>query len=239
MKTTRTTAMHRGLAIVVLGGLPMVLASGAEARNPKRISRAVSEYETGADLDLVADDLLELDRPSAAAEVDSVDLTTEAEDGTESAIAATSLKPFTCVGSAGTVDEADMGLVSLSSGVAFMKSGAGNGSRLNIRYNVVATDDAAGGAVDMTLRYRDNGAGARVIARLKSYNFRTGAIRTVLTFNSNDFPQSSRFQTQSVFHCGRSLDFQSNAYFIDVELYKSNSGGTPALGLMKVIWTIC
>lgn len=152
-------------------------------------------------------------------------------------------KPWTTVGSAGTVDEEDTGIVSLGSPIpgAVMLTNVAIGT-LNIRYNVVAVDGVFGGDnYALTVRFRDNGADARVIVRLKSYNFNTGTTRTLLTLDSNAYAAAAGFQKQTVSsNCGTHLDFFNNAYFMDVEITKAGMLAVPpALASIQLIFSIC
>src|SRR5215475_752170 len=80
--------------------------------------------------------------------------------------------PWTSVGSAGTVDESDTGIVVFNQGIAAISAAAAVGASLDIRYDVVAVDGVFGGdGLGMTARFRDAGVAERVILRLKSYSF--------------------------------------------------------------------
>ena len=152
------------------------------------------------------------------------------------------IKDWTTVGSAGAVDEADTGIVLLGSptaGAVTMPAEAIG--TLNIRYNVVAVDSIFGGSLVFRASLRDNGPDARVIVRLKQYGLSTGVTTTLLTLDSNSFPASSRFQVQRAGpDCsGASLNFFENAYFMDVEIIKTNPAGKPALAAIHLSVTAC
>ncbi|MBI5740974.1 MAG: hypothetical protein HZA16_09650 [Nitrospirae bacterium] len=152
-------------------------------------------------------------------------------------------EPWTTVGSSGTVDEADMGMVSLNGGIASILSTAVSTSVLNIRYNVVAVDgllNNLNGTV-LTARFLDNGSGARVILRLKKYDFDTGITSTLLTLDSNSFSSSPSYQVQSVGGCssGITFDFYNNAYFIDAEIQKTATGGSAGLAIISIGHILC
>lgn len=149
-------------------------------------------------------------------------------------------KPWTSVGSVGTVDEADRGIVVFNQSIASISAGAPVGASLDLRYNVVAVDGVFGGdGIALTARYRDVGAAERVILRLKRYSFVNGATQTLLTLDSNAFAAAAGLQTRSVGACGVGLDFFNNAYFVDVQIIKSGAGGVPQLGALKVGFTLC
>lgn len=169
--------------------------------------------------------------------------------------------PWTTVGSAGTVDEADTNIVALggAEGGVIVPIGTSYGygatvgitgsaplpATLNIRYNVVAVDGLSMYDHDLVLavRFRDNGAYARVIVRLKEYNLNTGQINVKMVFDSDTVAPASGFQWKAVVlrGCVPILDFDGNAYFIDAELIKTartgpsiSPEGDPALGAIQL-----
>ena len=145
---------------------------------------------------------------------------------------------WTTVGSAGTVDEADSQRVAFDLGTATLRPGAVG--TLNLRYNVVAVDGLfrADGA-ELGVRFRDNGAAAQVIVRLKRYNLETGALTTLLTLNSNAFPAQNGFQLRTAVDCSLRFNFFDFAYFMDVELTKDTAAGTPALAIIQLASVRC
>jgi hypothetical protein len=148
--------------------------------------------------------------------------------------------PWTSVGSAGTVDEADTGIVVFNQGIAAISTAAAVGASLDIRYNVVAVDGVSGGdGLALTARFRDAGVSERVILRLKRYSFVNGVTQTLLTLDSNTIPASAAFQTRSVGACGLGLDFINNAYYVEAQLIKAAAGGIPQLGALQVGLTFC
>jgi hypothetical protein len=166
--------------------------------------------------------------------------------------------PWTSVGSAGTVDEADLsrvqlctpvpGAVSLGPGPVFLNA-------VRIRYNVVAVAGVLDTGVAMTARWLDRGDGQRVFLELKEYNLGTGLTTTLLTLDSDAFPAAPGFQFGSTDCRGPfpTLNFTENAYFVDAvlsrffqrvepvdpptttafALVEPDSSG-PALGLIKI-----
>jgi hypothetical protein len=150
---------------------------------------------------------------------------------------------WTCIGSTGTVDEADTSIVKFSGATATVKGSAPLPAKLDIRYNIVAEELLGGGDnVLMTVRYRDNGDAARVIVRIKELDLSTGAISTKLTFDSNDFVQASATQEQTVntpCFSGSFFDFFNNAYWIEVQIKKTGADGTPALQGIQISYGLC
>ena len=161
--------------------------------------------------------------------------------GSVSVAAAQNEHPWTSVGSAGTVDEADLKLFITSAAQAAILADAELPATVLIRYNVVATEDAPARWPLMTVRFRDNGTDARVVTTLRGVSFTTGAIFTVATLDSNNYPPSTDFQTQSVFDCESfaPVNFIDNAYYIETNLTKTSATATPAIQLLKVEWIIC
>lgn len=155
------------------------------------------------------------------------------------AVAHAQPRPWTTAGSAGTVDEADTADVRFVQNDASLVPGAAVGTTATIRYNVVAVDGAAGGLgalPRLTVRYRTGDATGRVIVRLKRYPFAGGAPATVLEFTSAAHPATGGgYATQEKKDCAApSLDFNLNAYFVEVEFQKNGAGGSPALGAVKM-----
>src|SRR5215471_16215678 len=104
------------------------------------------------------------------------------------------------VASTGTVDESSLNTYLFNGQLAFIKPGLATGS-VTIRYNVLPVGDLVKPLTDpccenwtLLVRFLDNGPGAQVIVKLKRYNVRTGALTTLLTFDSNDFPPQPGFQ---------------------------------------------
>ena len=138
--------------------------------------------------------------------------------------AAQGAAPWTSVGSAGTVDEADLPLVQLGTPVAgavSMRSVIRGAAR--IRYNVVAVGGVLDGSVALTARFLDRGDGQRVFLQLKEYNLHTGLTTTLLTLDSDTLAAAPTFQVHSVGvnNCRppfTNLNFADNAYFVDAVL---------------------
>jgi hypothetical protein len=153
---------------------------------------------------------------------------------------------WTTVGSAGIVDEADRHLVAFNLATATMRPSAVG--TLKLRYNIVAVDGlfgrpCAGGRfrAELGVRFRDNGNEARVIVRLKRYSLVTGDIDTLLMLNSNNYRPRNGFQLQTMVDIDPRLrfDFFDFAYFMDVELRKTTTAGTPALDIIQLASVQC
>lgn len=145
---------------------------------------------------------------------------------------------WTSVASTGTVDEADMSSVTFSQHIAMISSAASPAEEVVLRYNILPIGNLANSGVNKTMsaRFRDNGANARVILRLIKTNFASGNSTTVLVLDSNLFPASSSFQTQTVGDgCWAEVfDFNNNTYHIEASLSRTTAGGLPGLGIIRV-----
>lgn len=151
--------------------------------------------------------------------------------------------PWTAVGSTGVVDEADLQMFSFNNGQAAVSSAVAAPATLDLRYNIVGIDELGDGnftSGGMRVRFRDNGSNAQVLLSLKAYNHDAGTYATLATFNSNNHSSSSSYQVYGVcFPLTSALDFSENAYFIDAQLIKSGSGGTPELGTIMLTKQSC
>jgi len=154
------------------------------------------------------------------------------------AATAASAAPWTSIGSAGVVDDADTGLVDFASGEARMRADAATGSVLNLRYNIVALEGFTGlNQVAWLARFRDNGAGSRLRLFLRQYH-PNGTTSTIDTFDSNSYASAVGYQTRT--RCTAvDWDFAGGPYYIEAELTRSADGGMPALGLMSLTNANC
>jgi hypothetical protein len=148
---------------------------------------------------------------------------------------AVSDKPWTAIGSDGTVDE---GEVTFTGNIAYLKSDDG----AVIRYNVVAVDGLVDGgpALDfprMTVRFRDNGNNNHIVVHLKRVDISGGGTTQLLTLDSNSYPGSSSFQTRYVDACGDDLfafDFANYAYFVEVTMTRTGLPITPGVAAITL-----
>jgi hypothetical protein len=149
--------------------------------------------------------------------------------------ASAQIHPWTTIGSAGVVDEDDMGTVEFVLGEARVPAAAPAGSVVDLRYNIVSLEGFAGpGFYVMRVRFRDNGNAARVLLNLRQYNALTGITSTLHSFDSEDYAPAVGYQTQS--ECiAVNWDFFAGPYYIDASLTKSAAGGQPALGTIQLL----
>lgn len=145
---------------------------------------------------------------------------------------------WTMGGSTGTVDEADLNLVTLTDNTAAISSAVTNATG-DIRYNMVAVDGVFGGEQHMkalTVRFADNGEAARVIVRLRRVGIDSGVLTTLITLDSNEYPAISQAQTQSkTSNCqGLEFDFENNIYYIEAQLMKTGASGTSLIRSIQI-----
>lgn len=142
--------------------------------------------------------------------------------------------PWTTVGSAGTVDDNDLGIAELVLGEARVPAAAAAGSVLNIRYNVVALPGFDGpGQYLLRTRFRDNGAGARVQLALRRANT-NGTTTQLGSFDSDAYAPQVGYQTQQ--RCLLvSWDFEAGPHYLEATMTKSLATGQPALSTIQLI----
>lgn len=143
-------------------------------------------------------------------------------------------RAWTTVGSAGTVDEANLLNFTTTGAKVEIKSTAKLPATLVVRYNIVALEDLFDDVIKLDVRYLDNGKEAQVVVALKQYNLATGAMSTLLKLDSDTFPASGSYQLQSVEVWNNKFDFEENAYFIEAQLKKTGAKGTPGLAAIKL-----
>jgi hypothetical protein len=142
---------------------------------------------------------------------------------------------WTSVGSAGTVDEADLGVVALSTDRAAVKP-ATIAASVELRYNIVAIEGLFPGACKtktLMIRYADNGNKAQVIVRLHTFNIKTGVSSILAEFNSNDKDPSNVAQAKDVTF-DTDFNFETNIYYIEVQLIKIGIGGNPLIQGLQI-----
>jgi len=148
------------------------------------------------------------------------------------------LQYWTAVGSTGAVDPEDLGIVKTRESEIFIPNNAAAPARLNVRYNVTPVRNLTvpdGERYAISMVYRDNGEGARIIARLKRVDRIGGETTTLLTLDSDAFAPSDDFQEQAVIVNDPEWDFNFSlaGYFIDVTITRLSSEGDPRLRIIQ------
>jgi hypothetical protein len=147
---------------------------------------------------------------------------------------------WTTVGSDGTPDDTNRNYVQYTGATVELK--ASFYGTVIMRYNIDKAD-LDGSNVLLKFRYRDNGPGARVIVILKEHNFETGTVTDVSSFDSNEHNQSPDIQEGYFETCtltsSHPFDFENNAYYIEVKLQRTGSGGKPGLSQIRMYGIIC
>jgi hypothetical protein len=161
-------------------------------------------------------------------------------------------KVWTTVGSAGTLDQADLAKVHLFQsivqlGVDFANPtpGAAPPARVIfpttqavIRYNVTPVEGlffpTTNFKYQLRVRYRGH-----VTAKLMQANILTGVETQLILFDSNKFPQNAGFELQQVSAPNDSafLDFVNNGFYVEATLITSAIaiGNPSAISLIQVI----
>jgi hypothetical protein len=144
------------------------------------------------------------------------------------------------VGSTGSVDESDVSKIQFSGARAILKAGAGNSSAV-IRFSIhpgVSVDNLQLAQTTLSIRYKDNGSGAQVVAKLKAWQDNgdgEGTTTTLLTVDSNHNTQLPTLQRFGVFDSSGNIDFDIfTVYYVEATLTRTNSNGTPELGAIEV-----
>lgn len=144
---------------------------------------------------------------------------------------------WTMIGAAGLPDEVDFNIVVYTGAIASIDPAAGASSNVVLRYPVTTNANLTSNEPDpfLYVRYRDNGAGARVIAYLKEFDLLTGTTVTRMTLNSDQYAANNGYQARFVTPTTSfSFDFSRKAYWVDVILTRTNSSGNPAIAMVMV-----
>jgi hypothetical protein len=149
---------------------------------------------------------------------------------------------WTTAAAAGTVDDEDQGIASLGTdGSLRLLASAAPPATLDARYNVVAVDGVAPGSPltwALRVRYADAGDASQVIVRLRKMSVATGAIATLLTFDSNGLPASLSPQLKLSPTSTFTFDFDANVYFVEAQLKRTGAAGSPVLYAVQIITSI-
>lgn len=165
-------------------------------------------------------------------------------------------KIWTAAASTGVPDETSQPFVVFTESIATVSPAAPLPTTLILRYNVTAVDGLFTGPLHetnwptMIVRYRDADAATRVLVELKEHILAgpgAGQTNTLITFDSNEFPQLPGYQTQSIGNCGNFAGFQftqgqsARVYFIEARLIRNGSAilGPGLAGLAITRYGVC
>jgi hypothetical protein len=156
-------------------------------------------------------------------------------------------RSWTHIGAAGVPDESSAPLRFGSNGAVAVGFSAAAPARVVLRYNITAVNglwasEASGEGLPLCLhlRYRDTGADARVIVRIKAVTFRPGPdepdVLTLVTFDSNSRaePGSREYVWATVCSTNLAFGFYEHAFFAEVELWKLEPTGDPGLHALGI-----
>ncbi|HEY1940392.1 MAG TPA: hypothetical protein VGJ33_20865 [Candidatus Angelobacter sp.] len=158
------------------------------------------------------------------------------------AFSAPTLQAQTWVGSTGTVDPNSVNLVKYINGRVELRNDAPVGSVAFIRYNVLPVRDLAQelNSIEYRVfdaRFLDNGAG-HVFLSLIQVNQSTGALTTLMTFDSNSSSPSDSYQRGNtpgnptfnfIWADSESFDPSDNVYYVEAQLSRNATGGQAGL----------
>jgi hypothetical protein len=148
----------------------------------------------------------------------------------------------TWVGSTGTVDPNSVNLVKYINGRVELRNDAPVGSVAFIRYNVLPVRDLATDLNSIEYRvfdarFLDDGAG-HVFLSLVQQNQSTGALTTLMTFDSNTSTPSTSYQRANtpgnptfdfIWADSEGFDASDNTYYVEAQLSRSATGGQAGL----------
>jgi len=156
-------------------------------------------------------------------------------------------KIWTSVGSTGTVDDTDTGKLHFI-GPRVTTNAVAPGTKAVVRYNVVAVDGLFANLTPtswpaLIVRYNTLNGQGRVVARLKEYILngpQEGQTNTLITLDSDDFPQAADFQTRAIGNCGNFSQFQfaspqiARSYFVEVEITSHTGASGVGVGALAI-----
>jgi hypothetical protein len=148
---------------------------------------------------------------------------------------AASAAVWTSIGSAGAIDDADLGILDVVANAIEITAAAPAGSSLLARYNIVQLSGLSGaGNYRLRTLFKDAGVNSQVRVTLYELNLTTGALASLDTFDSNAEPAAVGYQSAD--HCifGINLNFNINAYYLLAQLTKSAVAGDPGLGGLQL-----
>lgn len=142
---------------------------------------------------------------------------------------------FSTIGSAGELTDQNVNRHKAFGPRLEVHPDAGNSAKVIARYAIqfnsqfqnISNDDFY-----WYVRYRDNGPNARVVLKLKSYDYHTGEILLLETFDSDEYTPTDAYQFKSIYveSPGWSFFLGSNLYYVEATIQRTSPHGKPGLG---------
>jgi uncharacterized repeat protein (TIGR01451 family) len=143
---------------------------------------------------------------------------------------------WTTTGDSGvTEDESNPAKPTYTNFTAGANAGSPAGT-YTLRYNITAAGNltATGANTRLRVRFRDEGAGSRVIVAIMRSNI-TGGVATMGTlFDSDTFTPNSGFQMQELIMPPITFDFTQNFYWLEVIMTKDTTTNQPGFGAAQI-----
>ena len=146
---------------------------------------------------------------------------------------------WSAVGSTGTIDSKDLGIYKTSGVTISVPNRASFPAKLNVRFTIPPVRNLIDPPADnrfIGVVYRDNGDDARIVCRLRRVSQTTGAITTLMRFDSDEYAESDEFQRRTAIEVdpGWSYNFSQFSYYLDVIITRRSREGAPALDVVQV-----
>jgi hypothetical protein len=159
------------------------------------------------------------------------------------------------IAAAGTIDPASISKASVTNGSVYVKTSSTATNNVILRFDILPAGNNAKPLLnpegtssalrELGVRYIDDGPNAHVVVKVRKQDKRTGAINTLCTWDSNNWPQAAGFQ--SLGGCEIYADFDWNLpdsngnswhyYWVEATLTQS-PGGKAALGGMDLFYDV-
>lgn len=154
-------------------------------------------------------------------------------------------KCWSMAGGAGTVASLESANhILLFGGVASIRSTTTFPANAYLSYPITAVDGLVTQPVARALRVglMDNGSSARILVHLRKVSLATGILYESITLDSNGAAPSGGMQIREFAVCNGdpgwsklTFDFTQFAYFVDVQLTRSDSTGQPQLFYLQIV----
>jgi hypothetical protein len=143
---------------------------------------------------------------------------------------------WSTVATTGEVDESSQTIIDYDGSVASIKTTAPSVSTVTVRYRVTPVHGLFfGDCKALKVRFRDDGNAAEVKLYLKKIDISSGAITTVLGFDSVLYPAMAGWQTQIGTCQPVTFDFANSAYWIEAIMTRYVRGGVQGNPGLQVI----